>query len=219
MRIGDPFIDGIRRLERFDDRGQAFALWRCLPATHRLADLEWTGFRFNFVVEADLRRISEILERDLLAEERTWSLRSRADGLLPPEMVSVFVDTAGRQVVDADLLVILEQGYTKRGEGGWDVNLARDRQHLLFEAVDASRWPDACRSARATAEQIVLADSGRRRVWARRGQFAAQQWAAESRSDVESAHQGLVGEGLDLALATEAALEENLVWRKTPISN
>jgi ATP-dependent helicase HepA len=212
VRIGDPLIDGILRLVRFDDRGQAFALWRCFPATHVLARYEWTGFQFTFIVEADLRPAFEVLARDTLALGRVRALRRRGDGLLPPELITVFVDLEGHQVRDTSLLQALEQPYTKRARGGCDVSLTHERALLISDVIDASRWPDACRAGRAAAERIVLDDPARQRRWAQRTTVAEREWALRRAALLWTREQRqLVAEAFDLPLSTEIALEESLV--------
>ncbi len=52
FRIGEGFVDAMASYVGWDDRGQAFALWRQVPEWSPAEGAEWVGFRCNYVVSA-----------------------------------------------------------------------------------------------------------------------------------------------------------------------
>jgi len=86
-RIGEPFTDSLARYVRWDDRGQAFAMWRHEQGWNSDEGSEWMGFRFNYVVEANLDDASQLLSEDGLSSQ---ALSRRADALFPPFMETIY---------------------------------------------------------------------------------------------------------------------------------
>src|SRR5690606_34760966 len=50
FRLGDGLIDALSDYVAWDDRGQAFAIWREDPEWDSREGMEWIGFRFDVVV-------------------------------------------------------------------------------------------------------------------------------------------------------------------------
>jgi ATP-dependent helicase HepA len=157
FRIGEGFIDAIASYVGWDDRGQAFALWRRVPGWSTDEGAEWAGFRFNYVVSADLREARQALSQWGLPRTALRSLQRRADALLPPLIEVVFLDADGRPVTDPNLLSVLTRPYLTHGKGGSDYNLANERLPAIDAIVPPSRWRDLCTEARAVSAAEVLA--------------------------------------------------------------
>ena len=156
LRIGEGFVDAMASYVGWDDRGQAFALWRHWPAWSPAEGAEWVGFRFNYAVTADLREARQVLAQFGMPRSAVRSLQRRADAILPPLIEVVFLDTDGRTVADPDVLAILGRPYLAHDKGGSDYNLANERLAAIDPIVPPSRWPDLCAHARAASSAEVL---------------------------------------------------------------
>jgi ATP-dependent helicase HepA len=148
LRIGEGFIDETYRYLCWDDRGQAFALWRQELTWSSAEGAEWVGFRFNYVVSTDLGASKEILKNRGLQDSSARAIARRADALFPPLVEVVYLDTDGVPPNDPNLLSILERPYLARDKGGTDHNLANKRLEAIDEAVPGNLWESACRTAR-----------------------------------------------------------------------
>jgi ATP-dependent helicase HepA len=158
-RYGEALIDAVSDFLWHDDRGRAFGMWRWLP--------EW-GFgerlvyRFDYAIEAvplgngaarDLRR--QVSERGNTSDRAT--LIHRADGLFPPQIVTVWVDERGQQLADARLLDVLQKPYAKpqdKSTGG-DYSLNRSRIEAAYRYVPAAQWSQSWHDAETTAVNLV----------------------------------------------------------------
>lgn len=85
FRRGNPFIDGIESLLELDDRGQAVAMWRL---DQRWPNDPFTFFGFDFLIEADLDPIVQLLNGDPIVEPVA---RRRADAAFPPQRQRVWI--------------------------------------------------------------------------------------------------------------------------------
>ncbi len=157
LRIGEGFIDAMASYVGWDDRGQAFALWRQVQEWSPAEGAEWVGFRFNYVVSADLREARRVLGELGLPRAALRSLQRRADALLPPLIEVVFLDADGRPVTAPSVLAVLGRPYLAHDKGGSDYNLANERLTAIDPIVPPSRWPDLCAQARAASAAEVLA--------------------------------------------------------------
>lgn len=154
-RIGERFTEALARYVRWDDRGQAFAMWRHEQAWSSEEGSEWTGFRFNYVVEANIDEASQLLAGHGLTEASSQSLGRRADALFPPFMETIYLDTSMRQVEDATLLNILRRPYSKRSLPTRDYSLDDNRLSVIERLVGADIWPILCREARNNSETLL----------------------------------------------------------------
>jgi ATP-dependent helicase HepA len=128
FRRGNPFVDGLESLLSLDDRGQAVAMWRWFP--------EWpndpfTFFGFDFMIEADLSPILQVLGGGSQFEPVA---RRRADAAFPPEQVRVWVSAHSEQPVSSDgLVAFLDQRFSPpRGETAGFID-----QNLNYERIGA----------------------------------------------------------------------------------
>lgn len=155
-RLGEGLMESLSEYVDWDDRGQAFAIWRELPEWDAREGMEWVGFRFDVVAEADTRAAREVLER--LTERRTTlkSLDRRGDALLPPRIETIFVDVGLAEVVEPALLERLRRPFNKqRGPHGNDHNLTKHRVGAISEVVPEETWDRLCREARDAALRLM----------------------------------------------------------------
>ncbi len=156
LRIGEGLIDTMAGYVRWDDRGQAFALWRWEPTWDAAAGAEWTGLRFNYVISADLGAARRVLKAFGLPALAIRSLNRQADAFLPPLIEVVYLDTDGRAVTDPKLLSILERPYLQHSKGGTDFNLANERLAVLDQLIEPTRWAENCINAKNISAAMVL---------------------------------------------------------------
>jgi ATP-dependent helicase HepA len=156
FRIGDGFVDAMAEYIRWDDRGRAFALWRHEPSFDPREGAEWIGFRFNYIVSADLKDAGRFLLEDGLPESAVRSLERWADALFPPLAEVVFLDTDLNPVTDQQILRILERPYRAHDRRGTDYSLANERLAVLDQLVPSTRWVELCGRARAASATEVM---------------------------------------------------------------
>jgi ATP-dependent helicase HepA len=152
-RIGENLIDSIASYSRWDDRGQTFAMWRHDESW--TSDLEWLGFRFDYVVDANLADVESILSGNELSNLNERSIIRRADALFPPTVESIFLDIQLRIVIDPYLLGILHRPFSKKAPNR-DYNIAKNRLNLIDEYISQDEWGNLCRIARETSENLLL---------------------------------------------------------------
>lgn len=173
VRPGSPLINTLDRFLRWDDRGTAFATWRMEPSWRGRDDL-WTGFRLSYLVEADLSGLVEgLFDQEILA-----GLQRRADGLLPPWMATLYIDSNLEEVSDATIRRILDQPYDNRQRIGErrDYNLG-SRTEALYDVIDPGIFQALCRRVREVSEER-LRESPTFKEWLSKG-------ASEARRRIE----------------------------------
>lgn len=154
-RIGERLIEELASYTHWDDRGQAFAMWRHDKSWDPGEGMEWLGFRFDYVIEADLTDVKQVVKNRGLNNFNEMALRRRADALFPPKMETIFLDSQMNVVENAELLVILQRNYYGKGSHYRDYNLAKSRLPILDEFIDPSAWEDFCHVARRTSENLL----------------------------------------------------------------
>lgn len=156
-RSGEGFVEALTAYLHWDDRGQAFAMWRW--DEDWTEETDWFGFRFNYAIEANLEAIQNILTEARLGDREFQALKRRADALFPPIIETVFFDARPESqgiVEEEALLEILKRSYKgKNSNQSRDYNLAKNRLPLLDTMVEASQWQDFCRQARQTSEELL----------------------------------------------------------------
>ncbi len=153
-RIGEKLFEALASYTRWDDRGQAFAMWRFDESWDADEGSEWFGFRFNFVIDTNLIGYQE--------EETNKILNRLADGLFPPFTETIFLDARSEPmdiVEDAALLDILQRPYRaknkKTNSKCYDYNLAKSKLPILDNFIEASKWKDFCSQASETALELL----------------------------------------------------------------
>jgi ATP-dependent helicase HepA len=150
-RIGEKFVEALSSYIHWDDRGQAFAMWRVEETWDSGEGEEWYGFRFNYVIETNLTNYTENTTKYKI-------LQRRVDGLFPPIVESVFIDARYEPmcaVEDETLLNILQRPYKGKGRKCRDYNLAKSRLSLLDNFIESSNWPEFCYQARCTSLELL----------------------------------------------------------------
>lgn len=155
LRVGEPLIDTLVDYVRWDDRGQAFAIWRHDQNWHPGEGAEWIGFRFDYVVEADLSKVRELLETNGWHDMDARAIGRRADSYFPPIYHTVYVDSRLQQVTDSRILEILEHPFRNKRDNGKDHNLTKHRIQVLDQVVDPSGWKDLCLRVRKVSETFL----------------------------------------------------------------
>jgi ATP-dependent helicase HepA len=151
LRVGHPFMRALEELVRSDDRGTAFAFWRYIPAWRGSAQVI---FRFDFVIEADLKAFNAISES--MATEKP-TLRRRVDEAFPVAYRTVWLTSDLEELQDHDLLTILARPYTKfpREDGAYDVNLRLERWDRAATLLTLGDWSELCNRACKAAERMI----------------------------------------------------------------
>jgi ATP-dependent helicase HepA len=116
---------------------------------------EWIGFRFNYVVEADINEASQLLVIQGLPDVGNQFLSRRADALFPPFMETIYMDSSMREVEDATLLNVLHRPYSKKSLPTRDYSLDDNRLWVIERLVGADMWPIICREARNNSETLL----------------------------------------------------------------
>ncbi|MFH7024686.1 MAG: protein DpdE [Heteroscytonema crispum UTEX LB 1556] len=159
FRIGEGLVESLFSYIDWDDRGQAFALWRTDETWDSAEGKEWFGFRFNYVVETNLEIAKQVLIKYKLDSTQYTILKRRADALFPPIVETIFVDARKQPmsvVADEKLLNILQLPYKDKSSNQyWDYNLAKGRLGIIDDFVDANKWQDFCRQARSTSLELL----------------------------------------------------------------
>jgi ATP-dependent helicase HepA len=157
-RTGEGLMDALASYVAWDDRGQAFAMWRTEESWDASEGKEWFGFRFNFLVETNLDEVKKSLPDEKSNKAKLKTLKRYADTLFPPFIQKVFVDVRADSmsiVEDENLLKILQRSYNGKGSKvNRDYNLAKNRLPILDGFVDASKWQDFCRQARSLSVEL-----------------------------------------------------------------
>jgi len=157
LRIGHPLIDFMTKYLLWDDRGQAFAMWRCVPDFQLDSDLVF--FELDYVLEADLEPVIALLKDRGWPENSRRPLSRRADAWLPPERRVLYIDSSIEIVSNRDLLEILLRPYRKAEAGGKDYSINTERQSALDEIIAPDRWPELCRTIREFSEATIRSDN------------------------------------------------------------
>lgn len=146
LRPGHPLVEELRALAEWDERGQAFALWR------RAAGIVEPILVFRLGVRS-LVNLDQFRERlDTLGwdEVARGSLLRLIEYWRPPDFHEVYVDSEGASA-EARLVEICSSPY----DGRIDIGLAGERSQVLIELTGEAVWREQCElvADRAT-EQI-----------------------------------------------------------------
>lgn len=157
-RIGEGLIDALGSYIRWDDRGQAFALWRHDESWDAEEGKEWFGLQFNYSIQTDLQPAEQVLRDQNIENYNLKALQRRADALFIPVFETVFVDARNESMLlveDGELLKILQRAYKGKGGPNRDYNLSKNRTVILDNFVDPLEWDDFCQRGRVVSEELL----------------------------------------------------------------
>ncbi|MDF5734273.1 MULTISPECIES: protein DpdE [unclassified Nostoc] len=159
FRVGEGFVEALLNYVNWDDRGEAFAMWRTDTSWDAKERMEWFGFQFNYVVETNLKIAKQVLIDYKLDNSQFKILQRRVDALFPPIIETIYVDGRNEQirvVEDKALLSILQRPYKdKNNNQGRDYNLAKERLGIIDDFVDPSKWQNFCYQVRNTSSELL----------------------------------------------------------------
>ncbi|RUR67533.1 hypothetical protein EJP67_10750 [Variovorax guangxiensis] len=92
MRLGDPLFEGLRHAALMEDRGRVCATWHWHPDYKPQTDAPDLFFRFDFLLQADLKPALELFADNASAASRDRALQRRMDLALAPEYLCVWLD-------------------------------------------------------------------------------------------------------------------------------
>jgi ATP-dependent helicase HepA len=154
-RIGEGFIETLNDYIHWDDRGQAFALWRHDETWSSVEGMEWVGFRFDYVIETDLTLVGEVFQRHGWQRANHLALQRRMDAIFPPLVETIFLDTRMNGMNDPHLLEILQRPYSKKRKPTHDYSLSKGKLQVLDEFVSRDDWANLCRTSREQSAWLL----------------------------------------------------------------
>lgn len=153
VRLGHPLYEFMYENALWDDRGQAYAMWRCIPEL-RFGDSR-LFFVLDYVVAVDIDSLSSEISGLMKNTHSREALQRQADAWFPPRFKSICIDQDLQMVEDARLVEFLTRPYVKLQDGGSDMNLDEDLSEVIFAVVDEDHWSQMCREVRSKSEQSI----------------------------------------------------------------
>ncbi|MGL5058484.1 MAG: protein DpdE, partial [Microcoleus sp.] len=157
-RIGEGSIEAFDTYIRWDDRGQAFAMWRHDESWDAAEGKEWFGFQFNYSIATDLQPAEQVLQKQHIENYNLKTLQRRTDAFLPPILETVFAGASGAAislVEDAETLKILQRSYKGKGGPNRDYNLSKNRTSVIDSFVKPEEWEAFCQQGRKISEELL----------------------------------------------------------------
>ncbi|MDB9314145.1 protein DpdE [Spirulina sp. CS-785/01] len=145
LRLGDGLMDTLENYLRWDDRGQAFALWRHDTQWESAPGAEWVGFRFDYRVTLEWEQFAELIPHGKHLIESCFS----------PRVETIFVDRQLQPVTQGAILAILQRPYSHKHSSSRDYNLAKERLPVIEQFVEAEEWEGLCQEARIQSEVLL----------------------------------------------------------------
>ena len=162
VRFGDPFINSLEELTRWDDRGVCFAFWRHQRGYQATEGAD-VFFRFDFVLEANQNCFASLLEQ--FPSANLSAMVRRTTELFPPKFVTLWLDSGFEPVSDPSIKACLKIPFSKTAsETGTDYNLNPRRWNQVSDVYDLSNWSTLCLAARRSAEGIFRNHEGVKRL-------------------------------------------------------
>jgi ATP-dependent helicase HepA len=208
-RIGEGFIETLNAYVHWDDRGQAFALWRQDETWSIEEGMEWVGFRFDYVIEADLTLVNTVFQHHDMSYAGQTALKRRMDAIFPPSVETIFLDTCMNDVENKQLLKILQRPYSKKRRPTHDYSLSKDKLQVIDEFVSRDEWANLCQTSREKSAELLR----KRPVFYNRCQHHAVQAERKLGDRLEQLQLRLERQlqiGSDISLAQEVEIERAL---------
>ncbi|MBU7587069.1 MAG: DEAD/DEAH box helicase [Nostoc sp. TH1S01] len=211
FRIGEKLVDTISSYVRWDDRGQAFALWRQDLSWDSNQGMEWFGFQCNYLVECNLEKIQQIFTDYQLSDFHFNILKRQVDALFPPFISTIFIDARFEELSDVKdelLLSILQRPYQKGKDPhqGQDYNLAKERLEIIDNFIAPHNWHNLCYQVADTSKILLTQRQDFTQLCQHYAQVAEQKFAHR----VEQLKLHLHTQTWDNALAEEVKIERLL---------
>lgn len=196
VRFGSQIMKQLELQCRLEDRGTAFATWRCL---RQIEDDLWLGFKLCYIVEARV-------PFGLRAEEQ-HSLRARMDSYLAPWLQTFFVDAELKVVTDPARLRMLDRPYDEQT----DISLVR-RPELFDHLMGRTQFAELCQEVRERSEAWLRNDVSYRQAI----ESAVEKGSADIRRRINRLNQRKAmranrGEPVDSGLDREIELNDKLL--------
>ncbi|MBD2101021.1 protein DpdE [Leptolyngbya sp. FACHB-261] len=154
-RIGEGLIETLKDYIHWDDRGRAFAMWRHDETWSEEEGMEWIGFRFDYVIEADLALVDGVFQQHNWKHASQAALKRRMDAIFPPVIETIFLDTRMNVVDNPQLLNILQRSYSDKRKPTHDYSLGKGRLQVIDEFVSRDDWTKLCRTSREQSESLL----------------------------------------------------------------
>jgi ATP-dependent helicase HepA len=179
-RIGHGLVDNLWKYMQWDDRGRAYAIWRCEPGYEVSEGAEWLGYKLHYIVEPDLQAIQRAVAASALQPNAWRPIQRRADALFQPFLEILYFDINGREVIDPVILASLRRRARRVQDGGTDTNLHKDRLRVLDSLVAPGHWEWACRTVRTASEESLRSKATFREAVANAVRDASRQVEGEA---------------------------------------
>jgi ATP-dependent helicase HepA len=160
IRYGDEFVEALKDFSDVDDRGRSYVIGRHV-ILEELGEAEGIYFRFDFLVEVDLRATENIVDHSFTNELATANsaISRRGDSLFPPFIEQIWLDQEGKEPPPAFIQEHLIAKYDKNGEqdGYLDTNLKTVKLRKLMDSdpEEFENWDLRCMRMRDIAFGIV----------------------------------------------------------------
>lgn len=211
LRPGSGLLDELYRLSLWDDRGQAFALWRATPLWAE--DEAGIFFRFDFLIEADTKPVERVLNELKASGWDSGGLRAlmrQAESWLPPQWKSYVFDIRGQYVSDPKILELITPNYKHFAESQ-DYNLDAERLWALDQLVSSDTWKKLCPQIAGCATKFVRQVPTLQQTWRRNAEKAKQ----EGERRLELVRRGMLhGAAYSAGPVRVEELEEQLAQEK-----
>jgi ATP-dependent helicase HepA len=145
LRPGHAFVESLRELADWDDRGRAFVMWRQAPG---LVEPRFV-FRVCVLTGLELPRLAGALKKSGYDELSQACLLRLVSGWFPPRYDEIYLDERG-QPADAELADFCTDEYDRD-----DINLDAEKSPVILELLGARKWPGICKRVREEALERV----------------------------------------------------------------
>ena len=153
-RIGEPFIDAMRRYIFWDDRGICFVMWRYRPDVN-IDNFAELYFCFDFIVETDTSETRKLICKEYQVSDESIqdSIQRKGDVFYRPFIQTIWLDENLELVNVEDKLRILQEPYNSKLsiDHSRDYNINQDRWALLEDMYDSNSWRETCIAAKKSA--------------------------------------------------------------------
>lgn len=156
LRIGHPFVDALYEYLRWDDRGQAYAIWRYIPGYK--ANSPQVYFRLDYVIETDLKPLRKFVKGHGLSSNVVKAFARKADGWFPPERRVVHLRHDASVVSSQQVIRLLSLPYRKDDPRWTDCSLDAARMYALDGFFASEHREAVYTNVRKRSETLIRSD-------------------------------------------------------------